>query len=211
MLHSALQRLPRLPALSHRTFVSSVLLTKTWENEPVSALRNEAKTRSLSPYYLNFPQPWIFYSPIPLRSKGNKSTLISRILAHEKHIVSQGIPLLTLSRSASMASISPGIPPPSQPAGTLPEDFFHINLPDLSQRDSGPETQVVRYIYGFIVYVDWDNWHIHCSSFYPYVNRQLQFIPSILALCARLLGLKTRENRSGGRSASPETPHRCRC
>lgn len=39
----------RAPSLTHN-FVSTVLLTRTWENESVAELRKEVKARGLSPY-----------------------------------------------------------------------------------------------------------------------------------------------------------------
>lgn len=45
--------LSRLAATGRqRNFVSSVLLTRTWENESVADLKREAKIRGLSPYVL---------------------------------------------------------------------------------------------------------------------------------------------------------------
>jgi len=93
-----------------RFFVSSVLLTRTWENESTSVLKRELKDRGLSP-------------------KGNKSTLIPRILDHEQR----------QSRNASTAI--PGIPPSQHPTETL-EEFTNINLPDISQPDLEADVQI---------------------------------------------------------------------
>ncbi|KAG6814376.1 hypothetical protein H0H92_010962 [Tricholoma furcatifolium] len=54
-----------LRTIISRSFVSSVLLTRTWENESVAVIRKELKSRGL-----------------PL--KGNKATLILRIQEHDK-------------------------------------------------------------------------------------------------------------------------------
>lgn len=53
MIQFALSRLAvaRSPiSISKRNFVSSVLLSRTWENESVAELKREAKVRGLSPY-----------------------------------------------------------------------------------------------------------------------------------------------------------------
>lgn len=53
MFRIALSRLAATPATGRqRYFVSSVLLTRTWENESVADLKREAKIRGLSPYVL---------------------------------------------------------------------------------------------------------------------------------------------------------------
>ncbi|KIJ16925.1 hypothetical protein PAXINDRAFT_180143 [Paxillus involutus ATCC 200175] len=123
--------------VQHRSFASTVLLSRTWENETVLDLRKEAKTRGLS-------------------TKGNKSTLITRIQEYEdSRVVSTSrntTPVhdtLAASRSASTKAVprttpasfpvapqsaSPGIPPAAQlPTTSLTYIPLAIKLPDLSR------------------------------------------------------------------------------
>ncbi|TFK42539.1 hypothetical protein BDQ12DRAFT_676385 [Crucibulum laeve] len=140
------------PAL-RRNFVSSVLLTRTWENESVAELRKEAKGRGLP-------------------AKGNKATLILRIQEHDKSktldaIASHDPPVpsgvrnvSTISSSASKPSfppdeetgVSPGIPAAAEPHVTPPPELvFQVNIPDLSQPI--PETPIeIPYLPDF-----WDS------------------------------------------------------
>ncbi len=55
-MHAAALRVPLRHALAsqRRSFVSTVLLTKAWENETVSELRKEARKRGLSAYVALF-------------------------------------------------------------------------------------------------------------------------------------------------------------
>lgn len=107
--------------VNHRTFVSTVLLSRTWENETLVTLRHEAKTRGLS-------------------TKGNKSDIINRIqVDEESRALSFSQPTPAASRNASSSATppqaaSPGIPPASQPASaSRTSDFFLVRLPNLSQ------------------------------------------------------------------------------
>lgn len=107
--------------VNHRTFVSTVLLSRTWENETLVTLRHEAKTRGLS-------------------TKGNKSDIINRIqVDEESRALSFSQPTPAASRNASSSATppqaaSPGIPPASQPASaSRTSDFFLARLPNLSQ------------------------------------------------------------------------------
>ncbi|KIO13745.1 hypothetical protein M404DRAFT_594657 [Pisolithus tinctorius Marx 270] len=54
LLRSVLQPATRRLSLQ-RTFVSTVLLSRTWENETVVALRKEAKLRGLSTCVFSLP------------------------------------------------------------------------------------------------------------------------------------------------------------
>ncbi|KAG1756712.1 uncharacterized protein EDB91DRAFT_1076668 [Suillus paluster] len=111
-----------------RTFVSTVLLSRTWENETVVTLRQEAKTRGLA-------------------TKGNKSVLINRIQEYEE---SRAVPFLqptpVPSRKASSSATAPqaisaSIPPASQPpSASVTPDFLCVRMPDLSQ--DGPDAPV---------------------------------------------------------------------
>ncbi|KIM87140.1 hypothetical protein PILCRDRAFT_299859 [Piloderma croceum F 1598] len=126
-----------------RYLVSSVLLTRTYENESVAELRKLAKDRGLSP-------------------KGNKSTLITRIQEHEQHKTIQAVssaqdPLVPASvqvRHASSASLAtsgseasspvPGLPHAAQRLDGLGSTAFtNVNLPDLSQPDPELPTPIV--------------------------------------------------------------------
>jgi hypothetical protein len=107
--------------VNHRNFVSTVLLSRTWENETLATLRHEAKTRGLS-------------------TKGNKSVIINRIQEYEESRAlpfSQPAPAASRNVSSSTAppqAASPGIPPASQPtSASKTSDFFLVRLPDLSQ------------------------------------------------------------------------------
>lgn len=108
--------------VNHRNFVSTVLLSRTWESETLVTLRHEAKTRGLS-------------------TKGNKSVIISRIQEYEESRAlpfSQPAPVASRSVSSSSTTssqaASPGIPPASQPtSASQAPDFFLVRLPDLSQ------------------------------------------------------------------------------
>ncbi|KAH7921732.1 hypothetical protein BV22DRAFT_707009 [Leucogyrophana mollusca] len=108
----------------HRTFVSTVLLSRTWENETVVDLRKEARHRGLS-------------------TKGNKSTLITRIQSYEEQQAagssSSQSPAPAAARSASTQAVAPGLPSASQPASSasIPA-FMNVKMPDLSQ----PEPEV---------------------------------------------------------------------
>ncbi|KAG6874186.1 hypothetical protein C0995_003732 [Termitomyces sp. Mi166 len=108
----------RIPPVQRRSFVSSVLLTRTWENESVTDLRKELKNRGL---------------PV----KGNKATLILRIQEHEKvaktHYALREPPVARKMSSAP-AGVAPGVPPTaeSQPSPHA-QAFLNITLPDLWQ------------------------------------------------------------------------------
>ncbi|KAH7889216.1 hypothetical protein F5I97DRAFT_485600 [Phlebopus sp. FC_14] len=143
-------------AAQHRSFVSTVLLSRTWENETVVELRKEARNRGLS-------------------TKGNKSTLITRIREYEvkkvaptsenpsvastretpaasRRASTQAANAPTTTSSSAPKAASPGIPPSAEPrSGSIAPDFLCVKLPDLSQ--STPETPVqVPYLPDF-----WDS------------------------------------------------------
>ncbi|KAG9318693.1 hypothetical protein JVU11DRAFT_788 [Chiua virens] len=122
-----LSRVPRPFPIPHRRhFVSTLLLSRTWENETVIELRKEAKARGLS-------------------TKGNKSTLIARVKEHDENSVTTISPSIRtpdMTRSAStnvvppkkvLQATSPGIPLAAQPdSASTRSDFLAIKLPDLS-------------------------------------------------------------------------------
>ncbi|KIJ69275.1 hypothetical protein HYDPIDRAFT_105876 [Hydnomerulius pinastri MD-312] len=128
-------------AANHRSFVSTVLLSRTWENETVVDLRKEAKARGLS-------------------TKGNKSTLITRIQEYEESraaSTSHDTPAAIRNAStnatpgvsapapspATPLAASPGIPPAAEPpSASVTPKFMAIKLPDLSKRIPDAPVQV---------------------------------------------------------------------
>ncbi|KAF9227659.1 hypothetical protein BS17DRAFT_774113 [Gyrodon lividus] len=127
---------PSLTA-QHRSFVSTLLLSRTWENETVVDLRKEAKTRGLS-------------------TKGTKSMLITRIQEYEEsRVVSTSrvappvydTPAATRSAStkaapraapaafpAALQAASPGIPSPAHPSSAFSAPIsLAVKLPNLSR------------------------------------------------------------------------------
>jgi len=124
----------RVPLRAHqRNFVSSVLLTRTWENETVAELRRETRIRGLSP-------------------KGNKASLILKIQDHDRTKTFDAIaprspsdPVRAQDMSTVAAgheSIAPGIPLASQATRPLPKVFMNTNMPDISQPDPEPPIQI---------------------------------------------------------------------
>src|SRR5882757_4554057 len=68
--------------IARRNLVSSVLLTRTWENESVAELKRQAKIRGIIPYVHPSATPRILL--ISMSRKGNKATLIQKIQEHDK-------------------------------------------------------------------------------------------------------------------------------
>lgn len=144
MLRAALRTTVR--PRHHRQLVSSVLLTRTYENGSVAELKKIAKERGLS-------------------SKGNKATLITRIQEQEQHNTLQAVssaqdPPVPAGaaqiRHASSASPTtsgsevsgpvPGIPLAGQRTSNLASiAFTNVNLPDLSQPDPELPTPIPFY------------------------------------------------------------------
>jgi len=121
-----LRALPK--PLARRNFVSSVLLSKSWENETVAEIKTELQKRGLS-------------------RTGNKSTLISRLTEHEKQKQLESLvsPTFIQQRSASTVTVvgeTPGVPPAAEPTTSLPAGFSATTLPDLSQPYPEPPVQV---------------------------------------------------------------------
>lgn len=119
-----------------RSFVSTVLLSRTWENLTVLELRKEAKARGLS-------------------TGGNKSTLVSRIKQHEQNTVTSSPPPASAIRSASIDAAppphpkrpfqgaAPGIPLATQPdRDSARSDFLAVKLPDLARPPPSASVQV---------------------------------------------------------------------
>ncbi|KAF8163341.1 hypothetical protein B0H34DRAFT_695068 [Crassisporium funariophilum] len=132
-------RLCRIPAhssifrpWSQRNLVSSALLMRTWQNETIGQLRQEAKILGLSP-------------------KGNKATLISRLEEHEKNVayepvlptLSAGVRHVSTGSTPSASSEAPGIPEmPQIPIPSTLASFLDVKIPDLSQSDPLPPVQI---------------------------------------------------------------------
>ncbi|KAG6866951.1 hypothetical protein C0991_003867 [Blastosporella zonata] len=99
------------PLAPRRSFVSSVLLTRTWENESIPDLRKELKARGLS-------------------VKGNKANLILRIQENEKRATIDALRApAPVRKMTTPAGVAPGIPPSNAPPA--PNSFLNISLPDL--------------------------------------------------------------------------------
>jgi len=101
-------------SFSQRSFVSSVLLSKSWENETVAEIKNELQKRGLS-------------------RTGNKLTLISRLTEFEKEKQLQSLKAPSQQRSASTV-VTPAAEPPT--------GFSALTLPDLTQPDPEPLVQI---------------------------------------------------------------------
>ncbi|KAF7440544.1 hypothetical protein PC9H_000890 [Pleurotus ostreatus] len=110
-----------------RTFVSSVLLSKTWENDTVAELRQEAKKRGLS--------------------TGNKASLVMRLQEHESaNVSSERMPPPATRSASTSASSSPVVEPEAPGRPQLPESaeepFFNVILPDAAQPEPEPQVQI---------------------------------------------------------------------
>ncbi|KAG5645237.1 hypothetical protein DXG03_006654 [Asterophora parasitica] len=108
--------------VTRRTFVSSVLLTRSWENESVAELRKELKNRGLA-------------------QKGNKATLILRIQEYDQTKTLEALaPVPANARHMSAAAapaadsegVAPGIPPAAHTPATA-SNSLNINIPNLWQ------------------------------------------------------------------------------
>ncbi|KAF9564605.1 hypothetical protein CPC08DRAFT_705146 [Agrocybe pediades] len=109
----------RLPAANFRGLASSALLSRSWQNETLAELRNEAKNRGLS-------------------TKGAKSALIARLEEYEKNHVASPSPagIRQVSSTASPAEppASAEVPGnPEQSSSSVSVPFWDIKMPDLSQ------------------------------------------------------------------------------
>ncbi|KAL5532731.1 hypothetical protein ACEPAF_4505 [Sanghuangporus sanghuang] len=121
----------RAARLSQRSFVSTVLLSKTYEDKTVAELRTELRARGLS-------------------VSGNKSTLISRMQqadvrnATEPSTAVQTSIQRTRGVSSSSASRAEAVPIPPNPSSvaSVPPIKFDIKLPDVSQEAPEPPVLV---------------------------------------------------------------------
>ncbi|KAI0374939.1 hypothetical protein BV20DRAFT_1048939 [Pilatotrama ljubarskyi] len=107
-----------------RPFVSTVLLTKAWENETTNELRNEARKRGL---------------PV----KGNKATLIARLQEDDKKkvLASQPVPPPNAPQVRRASTVDtptevPGVPSSAEPI--FPKYNLDVKIPNVSE----PEPEV---------------------------------------------------------------------
>ncbi|THH33963.1 hypothetical protein EUX98_g281 [Antrodiella citrinella] len=132
MLRTALRAQTRPVASQRRTFVSTVLLTRSWDNDTVATLRQEAKSRGLS-------------------HKGNKATLITRLQQFDQHNPMQHVsspmtppsPPVQHTRSAHTTEV-PGVPSSAEPPVTIPNfpKYALPLIPDASRPIPQPTAQI---------------------------------------------------------------------
>ncbi|KAI0636926.1 hypothetical protein C8Q77DRAFT_1095173 [Trametes polyzona] len=129
MLRSAVAAQLR-PAVAHRnarSFVSTVLLTKAWENETVNELRKEARKRGLP-------------------AGGNKATLITRLRDDDKKkaLSSEPVSVAPQVRHASTVVDTPtevpGVPSSAEPVH--PKYNLDIKLPNVSEPEPQDPTPI---------------------------------------------------------------------
>lgn len=132
-MHRAALRVPLRHALApqRRSFVSTVLLTKAWENETVSELKKEARRRGLSSYVASVTQMHAFASP--RYSSGSKATLVTRLQQDDKGktFAMEPAPASQIRRastSTGTATEVPGIP--STAETTHPKYNLAFKIPD---------------------------------------------------------------------------------
>ncbi|KAI0665221.1 hypothetical protein C8Q70DRAFT_1049382 [Cubamyces menziesii] len=111
-----------------RSFVSTVLLTKAWENETVNELRKEARKRGLS-------------------AVGNKATLITRLQQDDKRRTLSVEPVSAApqpqARHASTLDTPtevPGIPSTAEP--NYPKYNLEIKMPNVSEPEPESPTPI---------------------------------------------------------------------
>ena len=142
---------------SSRSFVSTVLLTRNWENETLVVLKKEAKLRGLLQYVLSFG--CVHVKPdrthtMGMRRSGNKATLITRLQEHEKHQQLEvsvpptpQLPKHQQVRHASTAEV-PGQPSSSNPTPippSYPKDSLDVIIPSGYQPTPEVPVQIVRW------------------------------------------------------------------
>ncbi|KIY72172.1 hypothetical protein CYLTODRAFT_418149 [Cylindrobasidium torrendii FP15055 ss-10] len=104
-------------ALQRRTFVSPVLLNRSWEKYTVPELKAEARSRGL---------------PI----KGTKSSLVTRLLEHEKSISSSAA---IRAEAVPVTGEAPGVPPAHEFQAQPPDGFMTLRIPEPA--DPTPEIE----------------------------------------------------------------------
>ncbi|EIW51719.1 uncharacterized protein TRAVEDRAFT_136599 [Trametes versicolor FP-101664 SS1] len=123
MLRSALvaQLRPAVSPRSTRSFVSTVLLTKAWENETVNELRKEARKRGLP-------------------AGGNKATLITRLQQHDNNQTLSSEPFSVAPKVRRASTVVPapptevpGVPASADPVPVHPKFDLSVQLPILSE------------------------------------------------------------------------------
>ncbi|KAL0071367.1 hypothetical protein AAF712_001224 [Marasmius tenuissimus] len=105
-----------------RSFVSKVLLSRPLDQLTVADLKNEARSRGLSP-------------------TGKKANLLLRIQEHEKSISSTAASRQA-EATASEAGAAPGIPPEHALSTSSRPERFHVIVPDASYDDPEPPVQI---------------------------------------------------------------------
>ncbi|KAI0690566.1 hypothetical protein BC835DRAFT_1417689 [Cytidiella melzeri] len=108
-----------LSAIPRRSFVSTVLLTRNWENETTNVLKREAKKRGLL-------------------QTGSKSTLVNRLQEFEREQSMQSGPTPVTQQQVLLSTPTevPGIPSSSEPSPippNFPKEFLDVKIPDLYQ------------------------------------------------------------------------------
>ncbi|KAI6109471.1 hypothetical protein F5141DRAFT_984211, partial [Pisolithus sp. B1] len=127
-----------------RTFVSTVLLSRTWETETVVDLRKEARLRGLSTCAVSLPP---LHTLILVHRMGNKPALIARLQEYEDSKVapspqnpsppSRNVPPSPAALTSDPAT--PALPHGTSPAGTPPSasaEFFAFKMPDSARSHS---------------------------------------------------------------------------
>ncbi|CDO69521.1 hypothetical protein BN946_scf184785.g26 [Trametes cinnabarina] len=130
MLRSAIAAQLRHSAVPRsRSFVSTVLLTKAWENETVNELRREARKRGLP-------------------AGGSKATLITRLQQDDKKRTLSQEPVSTAPqtqvRHASTVETPTEVPgvPSSGTEPAYPKFTLDVKLPDISEPEPEPPTPI---------------------------------------------------------------------
>ncbi|KAH9856927.1 hypothetical protein C2E23DRAFT_865577 [Lenzites betulinus] len=118
MLRSALaaQLRPAVAPHTTRSFVSTVLLTKAWENETVNELRKEARKRGLP-------------------AGGNKATLITRLQTDDRKSILSSEPVSVAPRVRHASTVDtptevPGLPSSAEPVH--PRYDMNVQLPNVA-------------------------------------------------------------------------------
>nr|VWO98799.1 Aspartyl proteinase [Ganoderma boninense] len=165
-MHRAALRVPlrRAIAPQRRSFVSTVLLTKAWENETVAELRKEAKKRGLTSYVVLSLHTCASNSRLrTIRSKGSKATLIARLQQDDqkKVFASEPASVAPQTRAASTVSSAPATESPTEipvysqvePEAPVPIPFVpdlwessklrHESAPPAPEPSTGPKLVVV--------------------------------------------------------------------
>jgi len=129
MLRSIASAQARALLQTRRNFVSTVLLTRNWENESFTVLKKEAKNRGLP-------------------AKENKATLITRLQEHDQAQLETppiAVQQAQQIRLASTATEVPGIPASSEPSEippNYPKNFLDVRLPSTEEPSREAEVQI---------------------------------------------------------------------